>query len=44
MIRELGRLRGSAAVAKCDAGDYKAGIPVLVKALTDAKVPLPPRT
>jgi len=33
-----------AAVAKCDAGDYKAGIPVLVKALTDAKVPLPPRT
>ena len=33
-----------AAVAKYDAGDYKAGIPVLVKALTDAKVPLPPRT
>ena len=33
-----------AAVAKYDAGDYNAGIPVLVKALTDAKVPLPPRT
>ena len=33
-----------AAVAKCDAGDYAAGIPVLVKALTDAKVPLPPRS
>jgi hypothetical protein len=33
-----------AAVAKCDAGDYAAGIPVLVKALNDAKVPLPPRS
>lgn len=33
-----------AAIAKCDAGDYAAGIPVLVKILTDAKVPLPPRT
>jgi len=32
------------AIAKCDAGDYAAGIPVLVKMLTDAKVPLPPRT
>ncbi|WP_425064548.1 OmpA family protein [Reyranella sp.] len=32
------------AVAKCDAGDYATGIPVLVKALTDAKVPLPPRS
>ena len=33
-----------AAIAKCDAGDYAAGIPVLVKILTDAKGPLPPRT
>ena len=33
-----------AAIAKCEAGDYATGIPVLVKALTDAKVPLPPRT
>lgn len=32
------------AIAKCDAGDYASGIPVLVKMLTDAKVPLPPRT
>ena len=32
------------AIAKCDAGDYAAGIPVLVKMLTDSKVPLPPRT
>eukprot|EP01034_Spumella_vulgaris_P001665 gene1665-2199_t len=32
------------AIAKCNAGDYAAGIPVLVKLLTDAKVPLPPRT
>lgn len=35
---------GPAAIAKCDAGDYKAGIPVLVKLLDDAKVPLPPRS
>jgi len=35
---------GPAAIAKCDAGDYAAGIPVLVKLLNDAKVPLPPRT
>ncbi|MDB5489259.1 MAG: hypothetical protein JWQ58_2974 [Reyranella sp.] len=32
------------AIAKCDAGDYASGIPVLVKMLTDAKIPLPPRT
>ena len=31
------------AIAKCDAGDYASGIPVLVKVLTDARVPLPPR-
>lgn len=35
---------GPAAIAKCDAGDYAAGIPVLVKLLNDAKVPLPPRS
>jgi hypothetical protein len=35
---------GPTAIAKCEAGDYKAGIPVLVKLLNDAKVPLPPRT
>ena len=35
---------GPAAIAKCEAGDYKAGIPVLVKLLNDAKVPLPPRS
>ena len=32
------------AIAKCNAGDYAEGIPVLVKLLNDAKVPLPPRT
>jgi hypothetical protein len=32
------------AIAKCDAGDYAAGIPMLEKILTDARVPLPPRT
>jgi hypothetical protein len=32
------------AMAKCKAGDTAAGIPVLEKALKDAKVPLPPRT
>ena len=32
------------AIAKCDAGDYAGGIPVLEKALTDARIPLPPRT
>ena len=46
--RELDRIDPSGpapqAIAKCDAGDYAAGIPVLVKVLTDAKVPLPPRT
>ena len=31
------------AMASCTAGDYAAGIPVLEKALTDAKVPLPPK-
>jgi hypothetical protein len=31
------------AVAKCKAGDTAAGIPVLEKALKDAKVSLPPR-
>jgi len=31
------------AVSKCDS-DAKSSIPVLEKALTDAKVPLPPRT
>jgi hypothetical protein len=35
---------GPTAIAKCDAGDYAAGIPVLVKLLNDAKVPLPPRS
>ena len=35
---------GRAAVRRCDAGEYKAGMTVLVKDLTDAKVPLPPRT
>jgi hypothetical protein len=32
------------AIAKCDAGDTNAGIPVLERLLTDAKVPLPPRS
>ena len=31
------------AIAKCKAGDTAAGIPVLEKALKDAKVTLPPR-
>jgi len=35
---------GPQAIAKCDAGDYAGGIPTLVKLLTDARVPLPPRT
>lgn len=33
-----------AAIARCDAGDYAAGIPVLEQILTNARVPLPPRT
>ncbi len=32
------------ALAKCQAGDTKTGIPVLEKLLRDAKVSLPPRT
>jgi len=32
------------AIAQCDAGNTAAGIPVLEKALTDSRVPLPPRT
>jgi hypothetical protein len=32
------------ALAKCEAGDTATGIPMLQKLLTDAKVPLPPRT
>ena len=35
---------GPQAIAKCDAGDYAGGIPVLEKLLTDARIPLPPRT
>ena len=35
---------GPQAIAKCDAGDYASGIPVLEKLLTDARIPLPPRT
>ena len=31
------------AIAKCDAGDYAGGIPVLEQTLTDARIPLPPR-
>jgi len=31
----------AAAMAKCDAGDYAAGIPVLEEALIGAKIPLP---
>ena len=31
------------AMAKCDAGDPAVGIPILEKALKDAKVNLPPR-
>ena len=34
---------GPQAIAKCDAGDYASGIPTLVKLLTDARIPLPPR-
>jgi hypothetical protein len=33
---------GPQAIAKCDAGDYASGIPVLEKLLTDARIPLPP--
>lgn len=33
-----------AAIAKCEAGDYAVGIPVLEKALTNAKVELPARS
>jgi hypothetical protein len=32
------------AMAKCKAGDYKTGIPILEKVLKDAKVTLPPRS
>jgi len=32
------------AIAQCDAGNTAAGIPVLEKALTDSKVPLPKRS
>jgi hypothetical protein len=35
---------GPQAIAKCDAGDYRGGIPTLEKLLTDAKIKLPPRT
>jgi hypothetical protein len=31
------------AIAKCEAGDYAAGIPTLQKVLTDNKIPFPPR-
>jgi hypothetical protein len=33
--------REAAAIAKCEAGDYQAGIPVLEDALITAKMPLP---
>ncbi|MFN4017024.1 MAG: OmpA family protein [Reyranella sp.] len=33
--------REAAAIAKCEAGDYAAGIPVLEDALIGAKIPLP---
>jgi hypothetical protein len=33
--------REAAAMAKCEAGDYQAGIPVLEDALISAKIPLP---
>ncbi|MCC8431015.1 OmpA family protein [Reyranella aquatilis] len=33
--------RAAAAMAKCDAGDYAAGIPPLEEALMSAKIPLP---
>jgi hypothetical protein len=35
---------GPQAIAKCDAGDYAGGIPVLEKLLTDARIQLPRRT
>ena len=35
---------GPQAIARCDAGDYAGGIPVLERLLTDARIPLPPRT
>ena len=38
------RVPAPQAIAKCDAGDYASGIPVLEKMLTDARIPLPPRT
>ena len=45
--REVGSNPGSGdvpiAVAQCKAGNTAAGIPVLEKALKDAKVSLPPR-
>ena len=31
----------AAAIAKCQAGDYDAGIPVLEEALITVKIPLP---
>ena len=31
------------AIAKCDAGDYAGGIPVLERILTDSRIPLPQR-
>jgi outer membrane protein OmpA-like peptidoglycan-associated protein len=34
-------MREAAAIAKCDAGDYQAGIPVLEDALINADIPLP---
>jgi hypothetical protein len=34
-------MREAAAIAKCEAGDYQAGIPVLEDALISAKMPLP---
>ena len=33
--------REAAAIAKCEQGDYAAGIPVLENALIGAKIPLP---
>jgi hypothetical protein len=33
--------REAAAISRCEAGDYQAGIPVLEDALISAKVPLP---
>jgi hypothetical protein len=37
-------LDAKASVGKCQAGDIAASIPVLEKALKDAKLDLPPRT